>query len=77
MTTLIIEPKNEADYQLFVSLAKRLKVKFREQTQIDDEPTKEEILQQLKEDYVALQKGTLKTRPVSDFLAELKKEGLL
>jgi hypothetical protein len=77
MTTLIIEPKNEADYQLFVSLAKRLKVKFREQAQTDDEPTKVEILQHLKEDYVALQKGTLKTRPASDFLAELKKEGLL
>lgn len=77
MTTLIIKPKNEADYQLFVSLAKRLKVKFREQAQTEDEPTKETILQQLKEDYVSLKKGTLKTRPASDFLAELKEEGLL
>ena len=45
--------------------------------QEDDAPTKEQILDQLKEDYIALQKGTLKTRPASDFLAELKDEGYL
>ncbi|TAE33444.1 MAG: hypothetical protein EAZ91_02195 [Cytophagales bacterium] len=43
----------------------------------DDEPTKEQILTQLKEDYIALQKGTLKTRPAAEFLAELKTEGYL
>ncbi|WP_221394214.1 hypothetical protein [Dyadobacter sp. NIV53] len=43
----------------------------------DDELTKEQILDQLKEDYIALQKGTLKTRPASDFLAELKDQGYL
>jgi hypothetical protein len=43
----------------------------------DREPTKEEILTQLKEDYIALQKGTLKTRPASEFLAELRGEGYL
>jgi len=46
--------------------------------QEDDAPTKEQIiLDRLKEDYIALQKGTLKTRPASDFLAELKDEGYL
>lgn len=29
MHTLTIEPKNQADYRLFVDLAKRLKVKFK------------------------------------------------
>ena len=43
----------------------------------DDAPTKEQILTQLKEDYIALQKGTLKTRPATEFLAELKTEGYL
>lgn len=31
MNTLIIEPNSKGDYQLFVSLAKRLKVTFREE----------------------------------------------
>lgn len=31
MNTLIIEPTNKVDYQLFVSLAKRLNVTFREE----------------------------------------------
>ncbi len=43
----------------------------------DDAPTKEQLLNQLKEDYIALQKGTLKTRPAADFLADLEREGLL
>lgn len=77
MNTLIIEPKNKADYQLFISLAKRLKVKFREEIQEHDEPSKEEILFQLKEDLKALKRGTLKTRPAEDFLNELKEEKLL
>ena len=37
----------------------------------DDAPTKEQILTQLKEDYIALQKGTLKTRLLKDVLNEL------
>lgn len=37
--------------------------------QEDSAPTKEQSLNQLKEDYIALQKGTLKTRPVAEFLA--------
>ena len=32
MNTLIIEPNSKADYQIFVSLAKRLNVTFREET---------------------------------------------
>lgn len=39
--------------------------------QEEDEPTKEQILTQLKEDYIALQKGTLKTRLLKDVLNEL------
>lgn len=37
----------------------------------DTPPTKEQLLNQLKEDYIALQKGTLKTRPLKDVLDEL------
>ncbi len=39
--------------------------------QNDDEPSKEQILQNLKEDYIALQNGTLKTRSLKDVLNEL------
>lgn len=35
------------------------------------EPSTEQILSDLKEDYIALQKGTLKTRPLKDILNEL------
>ncbi|MCF0074861.1 hypothetical protein LZD49_30520 [Dyadobacter sp. CY261] len=38
---------------------------------IDDEPTKDQILDDLKEDLIALKKGTLKTRPIEDILNEL------
>jgi len=37
----------------------------------DLEPTTDQILSDIKEDYIALQKGTLKTRPAQDFLNEL------
>ena len=37
----------------------------------DDEPRKEQILSQLKEDLIALKKGTLKTRPLKEVLDEL------
>jgi len=43
----------------------------------DDEPTKEQILSQLKDDLIALKNGNLKTRPASEFLAELRNEGFL
>lgn len=71
MNTLIIKPQNKSDYELFVNLAKRLKIKYEEQVIDDDAPTKEEILNQIKEDYIALKKGTLKTRPLTDILNEI------
>ncbi|MCU0339612.1 MAG: hypothetical protein MUE30_06995, partial [Spirosomaceae bacterium] len=71
MTLITIEPKNKADYELFISLAKRLKAKYTEQPFAEKEPTKEEILRQLGEDYRALQNGTLQTRPLKDLLDEL------
>lgn len=43
----------------------------------DVEPSTDQILSDIKEDYIALQKGTLKTRPAQDFLNELKGYGLL
>ena len=36
-----------------------------------DEPSKEQILADLREDLIALKKGTLKTRPIKDILNEL------
>ncbi|MFN3488306.1 MAG: hypothetical protein ACK4YV_04195 [Emticicia sp.] len=41
MNTLIIEPNTKVDYQLFVSLAKRLNVKFREEKVVKVEAKKE------------------------------------
>ncbi|MCE7044358.1 hypothetical protein [Dyadobacter sp. CY312] len=43
----------------------------------EEAPSKEEILSRLKDDYIALQNGTLKTRPASEFLEELRREGHL
>ena len=40
--TLVLEPKNQADYQLFVDLAKRLQVDYREESQSLEELTKAE-----------------------------------
>jgi hypothetical protein len=37
----------------------------------EDEPTKAQILENLKQDYIALKAGTLKTRPIEDILNEL------
>lgn len=37
----------------------------------EEETSKEEILQNLKEDFIALQNGTLVTRPLKDVLNEL------
>lgn len=36
-----------------------------------DEPTKKQVLTDLKEDLTALKNGTLKTRPIEDILNEL------
>ncbi|MFN3487598.1 MAG: hypothetical protein ACK4YV_00615 [Emticicia sp.] len=62
---------------LVKQLPKSKQAKLVSLIQSDEEPTKEQILQNLKEDYIALQKGTLVTRPASEFLQELKDEGLL
>lgn len=62
---------------LVKQLPKSKQAKLVSLIQEEEEPTKEQILQNLKEDYIALQKGTLVTRPASEFLQELKKEGLL
>ncbi len=35
--TLVLEPKNEADYRLFVELAKRLHVTYRETPDLSEE----------------------------------------
>lgn len=35
------------------------------------EPTKQEILDNLRADFIALKKGTLKTRPLQDVLDEI------
>jgi hypothetical protein len=43
----------------------------------DVDPTSDQILSDFQEDYIALQNGTLKTRPAQDFLNELKGDGLL
>jgi hypothetical protein len=48
MNTLIIEPNSKGDYQLFVSLAKRLKVAFRE------EKTKSRTQKEKDEDFFLL-----------------------
>lgn len=40
--TLVLEPKNQADYQLFVELAKRLQVAYREDSQSLEELAKAE-----------------------------------
>jgi hypothetical protein len=37
----------------------------------DDGPSKAEILENLKADYIALKNGTLKTRPLKDLLNEI------
>ena len=50
MNTLIIERNTKVDYQLFVSLAKRLNVKFREEKIVKVEAKSiEEINRRLKE----------------------------
>ncbi len=56
---------------LVKQLPKSKQAKLVSLIQDDDEPSKEQILQNLKEDYIALQKGTLKTRPLKDVLNEL------
>ncbi|MFN8357829.1 MAG: hypothetical protein U0Y10_25440 [Spirosomataceae bacterium] len=64
-------------FELAQQLSKTQKRKLISLLEQDDAPTGEELLEQIKQDYIALKNGTLKTRPASEFLAELKEEGLL
>jgi hypothetical protein len=50
---------------------------LRTKYKIEEEPatSSEEILENFKNDIIALKKGTLKTTPLNDFLKELKEEG--
>jgi hypothetical protein len=47
--------------------------KLRSKYKIEDEvePTSEEILENLKKDFIALKNGTLKTRPLQELLDEV------
>jgi hypothetical protein len=65
-------------FQQLVDLVRQLPRQEREKLvtviqdeQLEDEPTKAEILENLKQDYIALKAGTLKTRPFKDVLNEL------
>ena len=49
----------------------RLKLVSLLQMEEEIEPTKEEILEDFRKDYIALQRGTLKTRPLQNLLDEL------
>ena len=77
-TTLHFNTTIQLSLNQLIALAKQLPKK--EQRKLvaileeDDEPTKEQILEQIKSDYIALKSGTLKTRPLSEFLAELQKD---
>lgn len=62
----------DKEYNHFMELAKNLNYVTRIET--DDEPTKEEILDNLKaglEEVQLFKKGKLKTTPAKDFLDEL------
>jgi len=50
---------------------KKSSLKFLKQHFGDNGPSKAEILNNLKQDYIALKAGTLKTRPLQDILNEL------
>jgi hypothetical protein len=66
-------------FQQLVDLVRQLPRQEREKLvtviqdeQLDeDEPTKAQILENLKQDYIALKAGTLKTWPLKDVLNEL------
>jgi hypothetical protein len=66
-------------FQQLVDLVRQLPRQEREKLvtviqdeQLDeDEPTKAQILENLKQDYIALKAGTLKTWPIEDILNEL------
>ena len=77
-TTLHFNTTIQLSLSQLIALAKQLPKQEQRKLALvlaeDDEPTKEQILEQIKSDYIALKNGTLKTRPASEFLAELEKD---
>jgi len=66
LSQLALQLRNQLSYKDRTKLVKLL------QSEEDEkEPTTEEILHNLMEDYTALKNGTLKTRPLKDVLNEL------
>ena len=66
LSQLALQLRNQLSYKDRTKLVKLL------QSEEDEkEPTTEEILHNLREDYTALKNGTLKTRPLKDVLNEL------
>lgn len=64
----------DKEYNHFVELAKNLNYVKKIETDTDDEPTKEEIISNLKQGFKEMQlikKGKLKTTSLKDFLNEL------
>jgi len=62
----------DEDYSHFIELAKNLH--YVKKIETDDEPTKEEIISNLKigfEEMQLIKKGKLKTTSLNDFLSEL------
>ena len=62
----------DKDYNNFVQLVKNLR--YVKKVEMDDEPTKEEILENIKAGLAEVRlfkKGELKTTPAKDFLNEL------
>ena len=62
----------DKEYDHFIELAKNLH--YVKKVETDDEPTKEEIINNLKEGFREMQlikKGKLKATPLKDFLNEL------
>lgn len=62
----------DKDYNQFIELARNLR--YVKKIETDDEPTKEEIIENLKrgfEEMKLIKEGKLKTTPLADFLNEL------
>ncbi|MBK9249049.1 MAG: hypothetical protein IPM69_13275 [Ignavibacteria bacterium] len=62
----------DKDYNQFIELARNLR--YVKKIETDDEPTKEEIIENLKRGFVEMQlfkKGKLKTKSAEEFLNEL------
>jgi Mg/Co/Ni transporter MgtE len=81
-TSVKIKKEIKLSFDDLVKAVKKLPKKERKRLfsmveQKEDEPTKEQILQDLREDLIALKNGTLETITVEEFLDELRSEGYL